>query len=128
MQVVEGEIEDIEIVGTRRLKPGYIRSRLGLAAKPPINADKLLEALQRLQIDPLIGTVSADLQAGVRPGTSILRVEVSEADSFGLTVGLDNERSPNIGSNRRQISLSEGNLTGIGDRAFVSYANTDGSI
>ena len=127
VQVIEGEIEDIEIVGTRRLKPGYIRSRLGLAAKPPINADKLLEALQRLQIDPLIETVSADLQAGVRPGTSILRVEVTEADSFGLTVGLDNGRSPNIGSNRRQVSLSEGNVLGIGDRAFVSYANTDGS-
>jgi len=127
VQVIEGEIEEIEIVGTRRLKPGYIRSRLGLAAKPPINADKLLEALQRLQIDPLIETVSADLQAGVRPGTSILRVEVTEADSFGLTVGLDNGRSPNIGSNRRQISLSEGNLLGIGDRAFASYANTDGS-
>ena len=127
VQVVEGSIEDIEIVGTRRLKPGYIRSRLGLAAKPPINADKLLEALQRLQIDPLIETVSADLQAGVRPGTSILRVEVSEADSFGLTIGLDNGRSPNIGSNRRQISLSEGNLFGIGDRAFASYSNTNGS-
>ncbi len=93
MQVIEGEIEAIEIVGTRRLKLGYIRSRLGLAAKPPINADKLLETLQRLQIDPLIETVSADLQAGVRPGTSILRVEVTEADSFGLTVGLDNGRS-----------------------------------
>ncbi len=127
VQVIEGEIEEIEIVGTRRLKPGYIRSRLGIAAKPPINADRLLEALQRLQIDPLIETVSADLQAGVRPGTSILRVEVTEADSFGLTVGLDNGRSPNIGSNRRQISLSEGNLLGIGDRAFASYANTDGS-
>ena len=127
VQVVEGSIEDIEIVGTRRLKPGYIRDRLGLAAKPPINADRLLEALQRLQIDPLIETVSADLQAGVRPGTSILRVEVTEADSFGFTVGLDNGRSPNIGSNRRQVSLSEGNLLGIGDRAFVSYANTDGS-
>ena len=127
VQVIEGAIEDIEIVGTRRLKPGYIRSRLGLVAKPPINADRLLEALQRLQIDPLIETVSADLQAGVRPGTSILRVEVSEADSFGLTVGLDNGRSPNIGSNRRQVSISEGNLFGIGDRAFASYSNTNGS-
>ncbi len=127
VQVIEGVIEDIEIVGTRRLSPKYIRSRLGLAAQPPINADKLLEGLQRLQIDPLIETVSADLQAGVRPGTSILRVEVTEADSFALSVGLDNGRSPNIGSVRRQISLNEGNVFGIGDRAFLSYSNTDGS-
>lgn len=127
VQVIEGVIEDIEIVGTRRLNPSYIRSRLGLAAQPPINADKLLEGLQRLQIDPLIDTVSADLQAGVRPGTSILRVEVTEADSFDLAVSLDNNRSPNIGSFRRRVDISEGNLLGIGDRAFLSYANTDGS-
>ncbi|MGB3299246.1 MAG: ShlB/FhaC/HecB family hemolysin secretion/activation protein [Phormidesmis sp.] len=127
VQVIEGVIEDIEIVGTRRLKPSYIRSRLGLAAQPPINADTLLEALQRLQIDPLIETVSADLQAGVKPGTSILRVDVTEADSFALTAGVDNGRSPNIGSVRRQINLTEGNVLGLGDRAYLSYANTDGS-
>lgn len=68
VQVIEGVIEEIEIVGTRRLNPDYIRSRLGLAAQPPINADELLEGLQRLQIDPLIETVSADLQAGVQSG------------------------------------------------------------
>jgi len=127
VQVIEGIIEEIEIVGTRRLKPGYIRSRLGLAAKPPINADTLLQGLQRLQIDPLIETVSADLQAGVKPGTSILRVEVTEADSFDLSVSLDNGRSPNIGSVRRRIDINEGNLFGIGDRAFIGYSNTDGS-
>lgn len=127
VQVVEGVIEDIEIVGTERLNPDYIRSRLGLSAQPPINANTLLEGLQRLQIDPLIETVSADLQAGVKPGTSILRVEVTEADSFELSIGLDNGRSPNIGSLRRQITLAEGNLFGIGDRATANYANTDGS-
>lgn len=127
VQVIEGEIEDIEIVGTRRLSPAYIRSRLGLAAQPPIKADTLLAGLQRLQIDPLIETVSADLQAGVRPGTSILRVEVTEANSFGMTVGTDNGRSPNIGSVRRSIGINEGNLLGIGDRVSLSYANTEGS-
>ena len=127
VQVVEGVIEKIEVVGTRRLKPSYVRSRLGLAAQPPINVNTLLEGLQRLQIDPLIGTVSADLQAGVKPGTSILRVDVTEADSFALNAGVDNGRSPNIGSIRRQINLAEGNVSGLGDRAYLSYANTNGS-
>ncbi|WP_228024985.1 ShlB/FhaC/HecB family hemolysin secretion/activation protein [cf. Phormidesmis sp. LEGE 11477] len=127
VQVLEGVIEDIEIVGTRRLNPDYVRSRLGLAAQPPINAGKLLEGLQRLQIDPLIETVSADLQAGVQPGTSILRVDITEAESFGLSVKLDNGRSPNIGSFRRRINLLEGNMFGIGDRATLAYSNTNGS-
>ncbi len=127
IQVIEGVIEEIEVVGTRRLNADYIRSRLGLAAQPPISANKLLAGLQRLQIDPLIETVSADLQAGVKPGTSILRVEVTEADSFDVTATLDNGRSPNIGSFSREIELVEGNLFGIGDRVDISYANTDGS-
>lgn len=127
VQVIEGEIEEIEIVGTRRLNPNYVRSRLGLAAQPPISTDTLLEGLQRLQIDPLIESVSADLQAGVRPGTSVLRVEVTEANSFRVSVGLDNGRSPNVGSFRRRVNVSEGNLLGIGDRASLAYANTDGS-
>ena len=127
VQAVEGVIEAIEIVGTRRLKPGYIRSRLGLAAQPPVNANTLLEGLQRLQIDPLLETISADLQAGVKPGTSLLRVEVTEANSFALNVGVDNGRSPNIGSVRRQVNLAEGNVSGLGDRAYLGYANTDGS-
>jgi hemolysin activation/secretion protein len=57
----------------------------------------------------------------------LLRVEVTEADSFDVDLSLDNGRSPNIGSIRRQISLSEGNLLGIGDRIQASYANTEGS-
>lgn len=38
VQVLEGVIEEIEIVGTRRLTPDYIRSRLGLAAQSPLPA------------------------------------------------------------------------------------------
>lgn len=127
VQVIEGVIEEIEIEGTRRLNPNYIRSRLSLAAQPPINTKTLLKGLQRLQIDPLIDAVSADLQAGVNPGSSILRVNVTEADSFALNAELDNNRSPNIGSLRRQLTLTEGNFLGIGDRAYLGYANTDGS-
>ncbi|MEM8505754.1 MAG: ShlB/FhaC/HecB family hemolysin secretion/activation protein, partial [Cyanobacteria bacterium P01_D01_bin.1] len=127
VQVLEGSVEEIEVVGTNRLKPAYVRNRLDLVAQPPINASELLAGLQKLQIDPLIDTVSADLQAGVQPGTSVLRVEVNEADSFDLTATLDNSRSPNVGSIERRIDLQEGNLFGIGDRILLSYTNTNGS-
>ena len=127
VQVVEGAIAEIQISGTRRLNPRYIRSRLGLAAQPPISTDTLLAGLQRLQIDPLIDTVSADLQAGIKPGTSVLQVEVTEADSFAVTAGLDNRRSPSIGSLRRYLDIAEGNLFGVGDRAYLGFSNTDGS-
>jgi hemolysin activation/secretion protein len=127
IQVIEGSLEEINITGTRRLNPGYVRSRLALAASAPLNQNRLLEGLQLLQLDPLIQTISADLQAGTRPGTSVLQVEVQEADSFNVQLSANNGRSPSVGSFRRQIQFNQGNLTGLGDALSVDYTNTDGS-
>lgn len=86
-----------------------------------------MTGLQRLQLDPLIETVTADLQAGNQPNTSRLVVEVTEADSFALDLSLDNNGSPSVGTGQRRILLSEGNLAGLGDRFTLEYENTDGS-
>ncbi len=127
IRVVEGSLEDIKVTGTRRLNPNYVRSRLRIASRPPLNRDRLLEALQLLQLDPLIGTISAELSAGTRPGVSLLEVKVTEAKTFGAQVLLDNGRSPSVGTDRRQIQLNEANLLGLGDGISASYTNTDGS-
>lgn len=127
IQVIEGRLEEINVTGTRRLNRAYVRSRLALASSQPLNVNQLLERLQLLQLDPLIETISADLQAGVRPGTSVLQVQVTEADSFNLDLGIDNDRSPSVGSFQRQIQFNQANLTGLGDGLVFSYANTDGS-
>lgn len=127
IQVIEGSLEAININGTRRLNPGYVRSRLALVAGTPLNQNRLLEGLQLLQLDPLIRSISADLQAGTRSGTSVLEVEVQEADSFNVQIGLNNGRSPSVGSFRRQIQFNQANLLGFGDGLSVEYTNTDGS-
>ncbi|NEQ55402.1 MAG: ShlB/FhaC/HecB family hemolysin secretion/activation protein [Leptolyngbya sp. SIO3F4] len=127
VQVIEGTLEDIIVNGTRRLDPAYIRSRVGLVAQPPLNVEKLLAGLQRLQLDPLIETVSADLQAGVQQGTSLLVIDVVEADSFAVNTSLANSRSPNIGGTEVIVGVDEGNLFGIGDRISLDYKHTDGS-
>ncbi|GAB1543233.1 ShlB/FhaC/HecB family hemolysin secretion/activation protein [Scytonema sp. NUACC21] len=127
IRVVEGELEDIKITGNRRLKPGYVRSRIAIATKKPLNRDRLLQALQLLQLNPLIENLSAELSAGSRPGVSLLEVRVKEADTFNLQLALDNGRSPAVGSFRRQIQVSEANLFGFGDSISAIYTNTDGS-
>lgn len=127
IQVIEGQLEEVVINGTNRLDQAYVRSRVGLVAQPPLNVEKLLSGLQRLQLDPLIETVSADLQAGVRPGTSVLVIDVVEADSFAVNTGLANTRSPNIGGTQVTLGVDEGNLFGIGDRINLSYKHTEGS-
>jgi len=70
IQVVVGSLENIEVVGTRRLDPDYVRDRITVNAGKPLNRQRLIEALQLLQLDPLIKTLSAELSAGSSPGQS----------------------------------------------------------
>ncbi|MEH2391770.1 MAG: ShlB/FhaC/HecB family hemolysin secretion/activation protein [Nostoc sp.] len=127
IQVIEGSLQEIKIIGNKRLRTQYIRDRILLGAKTPLNVPHLLEKLQLLRLDPQIQNLSAELQTGVHPGTNVLLVEVEEADTFKLTTTLDNGRSPSVGSFRRGIDLQEANLLGLGDTLSVGYANTDGS-
>ncbi|WP_432812354.1 ShlB/FhaC/HecB family hemolysin secretion/activation protein [Pantanalinema sp. GBBB05] len=127
IRVVEGSLEDIKVTGTRRLSPNYVRRRIEVGTKTPLNRNQLLETLQLLRLNPLIENLSAELSAGSRPGVSLLEVRVAEADSFNTSLVFDNQRSPSVGSDRRQFQLNEGNLTGLGDNLFVAYINTQGS-
>lgn len=127
IQVVEGSLDAINVTGTQRLTPRYIRERLAIAGSTPLNQRRLLEGLQLLQTNPLIQSISADLQAGVRPGTNVLQVAVTEADTLHALLELDNGRSPSVGSFRRQAQVSQANLLGFGDGLSIGYSNTDGS-
>ncbi|MEB3360168.1 MAG: ShlB/FhaC/HecB family hemolysin secretion/activation protein [Synechococcales bacterium] len=127
IQVLEGTLEEINVDVDGRLVPRYVRRRLEIAASEPLNVDSLLEGLQLLQLNPIIDTISAELSEGVRPGTSILDVQVDQADTFRTDLFVNNGRSPSVGSFRRGIEISEGNLFGIGDSIRLGYANTDGS-
>jgi hemolysin activation/secretion protein len=127
IQVVEGGLEGINVTGTRRLNPDYVRSRIAIATSKPLNRDRLLEALQLLQLNPLIQNLSAELSAGTEPGLSLLEVRVTEAKTFNTQVSADNNRSPSVGTFRRRVQLNEANLLGLGDGISVSYTNTDGS-
>jgi hemolysin activation/secretion protein len=127
IQVVEGQLEAIQVSGNKRLRTRYIRDRLKPDANTPLNVPDLLEQLQMLRLDPRIANVSADLQAGVRPGTNLLKVDIQEAKTFKSSFTLDNSRSPSVGSFRRKAQLVEANLLGFGDTLSVGYTNTKGS-
>ena len=127
IKVVEGGLESIRVSGTKRLNSSYVRSRLAIATGEPLNQNKLLEALQLLQLNPLINNISADLATGTDPGTSVLEVKVTEAKTRTAQIQLDNNRAPSVGSFQRQIQLNEANLLGLGDGLNIGYSNTDGS-
>ena len=127
ISILEGRLEDINVTGTTHLDPDYIRSRIQDNAGTLLNVESLLEALQMLRIDPLIENVSAELSAGISPGTSLLEVEIEEADPFKITSLFDNQRSPSVGSVRRGAGFVHSNLLGFGDRISFDYTNTEGS-
>ncbi len=127
IQIVEGKLEDIKVTGTKRLNPDYIRSRLTLATRQPLNNDRLIEGLRLLQQDPLIGSIFAELSSGTQVGTNLLEIKVTENKTFTSEIATNNHRSPSIGSWQRRAQISEANLLGWGDRLMLAYSNTNGS-
>ena len=124
IRVVEGTLERIEVEGTRRLNPNYVRSRVNLGVGTPLNTTKLEEQLRLLRADPLFKNVEATLRSGSGPGQSILVVRVTEADPFEASVSFDNYSPPSVGSERLGINTSYRNLTGNGDELAASYYRT----
>ncbi|MEH2374147.1 dienelactone hydrolase family protein [Nostoc sp.] len=127
IQIIEGQLQTIEIKGTQRLNPNYVRSRIASATSGPLNQERLLKALQVFQRNPLIQNLSAELSEGDKPGKSKLLVFIKEAKTFSAQITLDNGRSPSVGSFQRRLQLNEANLLGLGDDLSVGYSNTDGS-
>ncbi|MEH1822920.1 MAG: ShlB/FhaC/HecB family hemolysin secretion/activation protein [Nostoc sp.] len=128
IQVVEGSLEDIQVnVIKGRLNSDYVRSRIAIATTKPLNINRLKEALQLLQLNPLIESLDAELTAGTRPGVNSLAVTVKGAKTFNTQLSINNNRNPSVGTFERGITLSEASLLGIGDRLNFTYKNTDGS-
>ncbi len=127
IKILEGTLEKIEVAGTKRLNPSYVRSRIALSKDKPLDLKKVLDALQLLQLDPLIKNIQAELGNGITPGGSVLAVQVKEAKTWSVQVDLNNNRQPSIGSFERKIQVNQANLLGLGDGLSVAYANTDGS-
>ncbi|MEG4029795.1 MULTISPECIES: ShlB/FhaC/HecB family hemolysin secretion/activation protein [unclassified Microcoleus] len=121
IQVIEGKLARIEVEGTKRLNPSYIRSRIRLGAGMPLSTASLEDQLRLLRVDPLFDNVEASLRAGDNEGESILIVRISEANPFQPTFSIDNYSPPSVGSERLGVSLRHRNITGNGDELAGAY-------
>lgn len=121
IQIIEGNIEDIQIDGNRRLNDGYIRSRVRRGITSPVRIDKLEDQLRLLRIDPSIDGLQATLQAGSDVGQSVLVINVDEADLIYGEVHIDNDSPPSIGAERAGFDLGFRSPTGLGDNLLISF-------
>ncbi|MFK8186543.1 MAG: ShlB/FhaC/HecB family hemolysin secretion/activation protein [Phormidesmis sp.] len=119
VRVVEGELEEIQIEGTRRLA-GYVRNRVNLANRKPLNQVDLESQLQLLRADSLIERVEASLRASTGEGQSQLIVRVLEAPTFSGRASIDTNSPPSVGVARTGIEGTVKNPLGLGDRLNLS--------
>jgi hemolysin activation/secretion protein len=127
IQAIEGQVEDINVNVDGRLKEGYIRSRLSRGTKSPFNIQELQEALQLLQLNPLIENLNAQLSVGLRRDRWALDVDVNQSQAFRPVLFINNNRTPSVGSFQRGLELNHNNVLGYGDRFNFVYKNTNGS-
>ncbi len=124
IQVLEGKIEKIEVVGTNALNPDYVRSRTEPGIGIPLNTNNLEDKLRLLRADPNFKSVDASLKSGSKAGLSILTITVVEANQLAGSVSFDNFSAPAVGSERMGAGLSYRNLLGLGDLFSVNYFRT----
>ncbi|PZV16534.1 MAG: ShlB/FhaC/HecB family hemolysin secretion/activation protein [Pseudanabaena sp.] len=127
IQVLEGKVENIEVVGVTSVNPDYVRSRAELGITTPLNTSKLEDQLRILRSDPSFNSVNASLKPGSKPGSTILTITVVEANQLTGFASFDNYSPPSVGDLRLGAGLNYRNLFGVGDVFSVSnYSTTTG--
>lgn len=124
IQVIEGSLEAVEIEGNDRINSSYIRSRVRLGGRTPLNQGRLEDQLRLLRLDPLFANIEASLRAGSGIGQSILTVRVTEADPFTSSFSADNYSPPSVGSERLGVAGTLRSPTGLGDEVSASYTRS----
>jgi hemolysin activation/secretion protein len=127
LQAIEGRVETINVQVDGRLKESYVRSRLARGTGQPLNIGELQEALQLLQLNPLIENLNAELSVGGSRDRWILDVAVNQGNPFKPLLFVNNNRTPSVGSFQRGFELNHNNVLGYADQFSFVFKNTDGS-
>lgn len=123
-QILTGTIERIDIEGTERLDPDYIRQRLQTVIEGAIDSQKLEDKLRVLRLDPQFSEIEASLRPGTTATTRILIIRVKEAPNLMGGASFDNFSPPSVGSERLNAHLGLRNLSGAGDELGGFYTRT----
>jgi hemolysin activation/secretion protein len=126
VQIVEGRLADVVVNGLTSLEPDFVVERIRLGAGPPLNVNQLRERIQLLLLDPAIDQVNARLGPGLRRGEGRLEVDVVEAPRYQPTFRFANDRSPAVGAEHGELTMSFGNLLGRSDPLRLQVGASEG--
>jgi hemolysin activation/secretion protein len=127
VQVVEGTLENVQVTGIKSdLTRSYIETQLVRGISTPIHQRDLVKQLQRLQQEPIIDEIEAELIRGNGDGQSQLNLDIKLALSRQIQLQAGNRQNPNLGVWERQVGLTDHNLIGFGDQLDLTYSQSEG--
>ena len=126
MQIVEGQLTEINVEGTNWFRASYFQNRIRLAAGPPLNVNELQQRLQILQGDPRIKRINAELRPGLSRGDNTLNVNITEANPLKAWLEFNNYQSPTVGAEQGFVTVAHQNLLGFGDQLSLQYGRSAG--
>jgi len=126
VQVIEGKLTDIDLEGNRWFGDAFLRDRIALGARTPVDVYALQNRLQLLQQDQRIQRIQAELRPGTDLGESVLKVRVEEKPPYSVWLALNNYQSPTVGGEQGLISLAHQNVSGRGDILSLTYGGSSG--
>jgi hemolysin activation/secretion protein len=124
--IVEGTLTAIEVEGNRWFTSSYLRNRVALGARPPLNIVVLQQRLQLLRQDERLGRLNAELLPGLAAGESVLKMRVAEVSPYHAWLEVNNHQSPSVGAERGLATVAHQNVTGHGDIMTLRYGRSAG--
>jgi hemolysin activation/secretion protein len=126
IEIVEGALEEIVVIGAERLRPRFVRERLAREVGTPVAVGDVERALQRLLNDPAVARLDARLLPGSRRGLAVLEVAVEEAPHATLDLTLANDRSPSVGGTAATALFVVPSTFGFGDETRIELTVVEG--
>lgn len=119
IEVVEGVIGVITMTGQKYNKAGIIARDITIHEGDAFNIPDLEKAMNRINRQKPY-RLKAILKAGENTGETDLDLHVAERQPWQVTPSWDNQGRPFVGTHRFGVTVSNENLTGIGDRLYTS--------
>jgi hemolysin activation/secretion protein len=126
VDLVEGRLGAVQIVGARTYRPRVLEDRLRHSIREPLRVQQIEQALRLLEGDHRIRRLDARLVPTDVRGVARLVVRVEEQVPWWLTLGGDNYEPESVGTGAGRASAGDDNLLGFGDDLRVDVTATEG--
>jgi len=124
VHITEGKLSHIEIIESGTLNDEYILNKLEYLKNTILHTKQLRDALSLLKFDSMIDKVDAKLVPTKVMGSAKLTLDIQTAQQLEIIFGINNHRSPSIGSLNSALSLTHKNLFGNAEKLDMSVGLT----